>query len=34
MKKAFRTALALGILCILMYLDVIINFIKSIVWKG
>jgi hypothetical protein len=33
MKKALRTALALGILCILMYLDLIINFIKSIIWK-
>jgi hypothetical protein len=30
MKKALRTALALGILCIMMYLDVIINFIKKI----
>jgi hypothetical protein len=31
MKKALRTALALGILCIMMYLDVIINFIKRII---
>jgi hypothetical protein len=31
MKKALRTALALGILCIMMYLDVIINFIKKII---
>ncbi len=30
MKKALRTALALGILCIMMYLDVIIQFIKKI----
>jgi len=31
MKKALRTALALSILCVLMYLDVIINFIKNII---
>jgi hypothetical protein len=30
MKKALRTALALGILCILMYLDLIIHFIKKV----
>lgn len=33
MKKALRTALALGILCIMMYLDVIINFVKNIIWN-
>jgi hypothetical protein len=34
MKKALRTALALGILCILMYWDLIIHFVKSILWNG
>jgi hypothetical protein len=33
MKKALRTALALGILCTLMYLDLIINFVKNIIWN-